>query len=199
MTARTRLVTMTGLLVALLGGGTAAQATTVVLPRPGQVGIGVQGQYGTLLSSGDLGKDFSAGPGLAIRMRYRMRYERGVGLSFENESFDGRNPSSLDTVATRLTLITSGLEVYQMFGTRTRTTRMLSAGAGLIQASEKLNNGETQFVDDALYLSAGGGIEHFFWRSWAFDLQGRYFAVFHTGSVNHDFQISGGLIFYASY
>jgi hypothetical protein len=199
MTARSRMVVRAALVVALWGGAGEAGAATVVLPRAGQVGVGMQGQYGSLLGSGSLGEDFSAGPGLAVRLRYRMRYERGLGLSFENQSFDARDEAAVDTAATRLTFITSGIEFYQMFGTRSRTTRMLSAGLGLMQASKKLNDGETEFLDDALYLSAGGGIEHFFWRSWAYDLQARYFAVFQGGGVNHDFQASAGLIFYASY
>ena len=50
-----------------LAAGVAHAAAQVILPRPGQVGFSLQGQYGTLLSSGNLGDEFGSGPGLAVR------------------------------------------------------------------------------------------------------------------------------------
>ena len=178
-----------------------AHAAPAQPPRPGQIGVGVQGQYGTLLDTGSLGTEFGSGAGLAVRLRYRMRYERGFGLSFESQSFDVRVEQPADSIFARkkLTMITSGLEFYQMFGTRTKTTRMLSIGVGLMQPSIKLNDGETEFVNDGLYVSAGAGIEHFFWGSLAYDISARYMTVFQESKANHDFQASAGLIFYASY
>src|SRR5580765_6857879 len=73
----------------LLGVGTAS-AWMVVPPRAGQVGIGIQGQYGMLLESGNFGKDFGQGGGLTVRLRYRLRYERATGLSFESQNFASR-------------------------------------------------------------------------------------------------------------
>ncbi len=188
-------------LAVVLGAGAAEAASSIVLPRAGQVGIGGQGQYGTLLDQGTLGKEFGSGPGLAVRARYRMRYERAIGLSFESESFDVRDPQPSDSLYARkqLTVILSGIEMYQMFGTRTRTTKYLCAGIALAQTSFKLNDGETEYPGDGLALTAGAGIERFFYRSWAFDLSTRYLAMFHDGKVNHDLQASVGLIFYASY
>jgi hypothetical protein len=198
-----------GLALALLSLAAAANAApSIVLPRPGQVGIGAQGQFGTLLESGRIGTDYGSGPGLAVRMRYRMRYERALGLSFESQTFDAREARLADTTAfvrlndVRLksaTLILSGLDLYQMFGTRTRTTKYLSAGIGLAQTSIKLTDGETAYPGDGFYLSASAGIEHFFWRSWAYDVGVRYLSVFQDGQANHDLQGSIGLVFYASY
>ena len=197
MQRRIALAVVTGILMSL---STAAAAPNIVLPRPGQVGIGVQGQFGMLAKSGDLGDLFSNGPGLGIRLRYRMRFERAVGLSFEAHQFDSRVIGVQgDTTIRKLTLIMSGVEIYQLFGTRDRTTRMVSVGAGLAQASAELNSDETIYPDDGLYVSAGAGIERFFFRSWAYDLSTRYFAVFQHGKTNHDFQAQAGLIFYASY
>ena len=196
------------LLAVLALAGAAAAEPSIVLPRPGQIGIGVQGQYGTLLQSGTLGQDYGAGPGMAVRARYRMRYERAIGASFESQSFDTRNaPLASDSpfdVANgirqkSLILTFSGVDIYQMFGTQTRTTKMINAGIGLVQVREKLSDGEYAFPGDAMYLSAGAGLERFFWRSWAYDLSGRYLAVLHSAKANHDLQISLGLIFYASY
>jgi hypothetical protein len=174
-------------------------ASNIVLPRPGQVGLGVQGQFGSLLEGGDYGDLFESGPGVAVRMRYRMRYERALGITFESQTFDARETSAADTAADKLTLIMSGIEVYQLFGTRTRTTRMVSVGLGLAQASAKLNSGETVFPDDGFYVNAGAGLERFVYRSWAIDLSTRYFAIFQHGKTNHDFQVAAGLVFYASY
>ncbi len=175
--------------------------STIVLPRPGQVGISVQGQYGSLLQGGAIGDLFNSGPGLAVRLRYRMRYERALGLSFESQTFDARKPQPSDSLFARkeATLILSGIEAYQLFGTRTRTTKMLSAGLGLVQTSYKLNDGETEFPGDGMFLSAGAGVEQFFYRSWAFDLSTRYLALFQNGKANHDIQASLGVVFYASY
>src|SRR5207244_719777 len=75
---------------ASIAASEARGAVVVTPPRPGQVGIGIQGQYGTLLNSGGIGDQFGSGPGIAVRLRYRMRYERGIGLSFESQRFDVR-------------------------------------------------------------------------------------------------------------
>ena len=204
MQRRIALAVVTGILISL----PAAAAPNIVLPRPGQVGIGVQGQFGMLAKSGDmgsglegdLGKGFSNGPGLGIRLRYRLRYERAIGLSFEGHQLNTRVVLPADTAFSKLSLITSGVEIYQLFGTRDRTTRMLSVGAGLAQPSVEQNDGVTNYLlEDGLYVSAGAGLERFFFRSWAFDLSTRYFAIFQNAKTNHDFQAQAGLIFYASY
>src|SRR5689334_19108292 len=189
-----------------------AGATTLVLPRAGQVGIGLQGQFGSLASTGELGQEFGSGGGLAVRLRYRMRYERAAGLSFESFTLDARHPdgragafdSLTDSPAvTRQSLkaTLAGLELYQLFDTRSKAVKMLSAGFGLAQFSAKLSDGETQYpiAGDGVYLSAGAGLERFVYRSWALDLSTRYHAIFHDGNVNHDVQVSAGMIFYAAY
>lgn len=203
-----RLVVMA--LVAAFTAGTAHAQKSLVLPRAGQVGLGVQGQFGMLMKSGTLGNEFESGPGLTVRLRYRMRYERALGLSFESQTFDARGPGApegaftADTLGTnrdRLTLVTSGVELYQLFDTRSPTVKMLSAGIGLAQLHSNLSDGEVQYpIDgDGFYVSAGAGVERFFYRSWAFDVSTRYMAVFQGGKVNHDMQASVGLMFYASY
>jgi hypothetical protein len=191
-----------GSTLALAGG---VEAATVVLPRPGQVGFAGLAQYGSLLRKGELGSDFGAGGGLAVRLRYRMRYERGLGLTFERHGFEVRDQQPADSLFAphTATLLASGGEIYQMFGTRTRTVRMLSAGVGLAQISQRLNDKETKLagrgVGDGLYVSAGAELEYFFWQSWAVDLSARYHAVFLNQTTNHDIQVGAGLIFYASY
>jgi hypothetical protein len=185
--------------------------SSIVLPRAGQVGLSVGGGYGSLLESGTIGSLYGAGPSLTVRLRYRMRYERGLGLSFESRTLDPRvapfayNPAFSDSVApSQLSMVLSGVEFYQLFDTRSRTTKMLMVGAGLAQMRAELNSGETQLSDefgsgDGLYVSAGAGVERFFYRSWAWDLSSRYFAVFRDGKANHDVEAALGLIFYASY
>ena len=185
---------------------------TVTPPRSGQVGLGISGSYGTFLSTGELGNEFGSGPGLSVRLRYRMRFERAIGLTFDAQQLDSRNPSgaagAFDSLTDapavlrdRLKMVTAGFEFYQMFDTRERTVKMLSAGAGLAQISAHLTDGETQYpIDgDGLYLSAGAGFERFFFRSWAWDLSTHYMAVFQGQKINHDIQVQLGLIFYAAY
>ena len=195
-----------------LSVGSAAANNNIILPRAGQVGIGVQVQGGTLLTSGDLGSEFGAGAGITVNVRYRMRFERAFGLTFGSQGLSARNNSGragafdalLDAplvLRDKLKLNTAGVEFYQLFDTRERTTKMLSAGAGLVQMSAHLTNGETQFpiAGDGIYLSLGAGFERFMFKSWAWDLGSHYMAIFHDGKMNHDVQLQTGLIFYAAY
>jgi hypothetical protein len=180
--------------------------STIVLPRPGQVGIGVQGGYGSLLKKDDIGSLFDTGPTIGFRLRYRMRYERAIGLSFEGQRFDIRQfephyPASDTTLDGRknVSFVLSGLEFAQLFGTRTRAVKMLMVGAGLAQGSGRTTGGDTWYPGDGTYVSAGAGLEYFFFRSWAWDVSGRYQAVFLPTSRTHDFQAALGVMFYASY
>jgi len=195
-----------------LAAGTAQAGSIVVLPRPGQVGVSLSVLYGTLLEAGNVGDQFGSGRGMALRMRYRMRYERGFGLSFESHGFDPRGVDSLldyvlkanvapddPSAYKRLNLFLYGVDFYQLFGTRTKTTKLVSVGAGLAHPVFALNNGDQQYAfNDGAYLSAGAGVERFFWQSVAFDLGARYHAIFVDGKVNHDLQLSAGFIMYAS-
>lgn len=198
-----------------VGAGPAGAATSVVLPRAGQVGIGLQAQGGTLLRSGGLGEEFGMGPGMTVRLKYRMRFERAIGLTFDMQQLEARDPSdragAFDFIEVpagtdpvlreKIKVVTAGIEFYQLFDTRSRTVKMLSAGAGLAQISAKLSNGETQFpiAGDGAFLSIGGGVERFAWRSLAWDLSTRYMAIFHDKKLNHGIQLQLGFIFYAAY
>lgn len=188
----------------------AARAVPVTPPRAGQVGIGVQGQYASLLGNRDFAHDFRDGPGLTVRLRYRMRFDRGIGLSFESHSAEARRffaqpigfPTQVDSSGfRRLNVITAGIEAYKLWGTRTRNVSMLSAGAGVASFSAQANTGETVFPlnGDGFYVSLGAGVERFVYRTWALDLSTRYVAMLHEGEVNHDARIALGLIVYASY
>ena len=199
----------------LAAAAPAAAASNVVLPRSGQVGIGMQGQVGTLFKSGELGEEFGAGGGLTFKVRYRMRFERAIGLTFDLQKLAARDPSSrggafdsievvpgVETpVRERLQMNTAGIEFYQLFDTRERTVKMISAGVGLVQINSHLSSGETQYplAGDGAYFSLGGGLERFFYRSIAWDLGLKYMGILHDGKLNHDVQLQAGLIFYAAY
>ena len=202
------------MLVTLALHGAPARADNVVTPpRSGQVGLGISGSYGTLLPTGELGNEFGSGPGLSVRLRYRMRYERAIGLTFDAERMNSRNPSgdagAFDSlgndppgvVRQYMKMVTAGFEFYQMYDTRERTVKYLSAGAGLAQISAHLSDGETQYpiAGDALFVSLGAGFERFFFRSWAWDMNFKYKPVLHDGKINHDLQAQLGLMFYAGY
>lgn len=203
-----RRVGMTATLLALVvvmypGHGSAG---TIVLPRPGQVGLGLQGGYGTLLKSGDLGGTFGDGFTIAARLRYRMRYERALGLTFENQRMAIRVPEATapppDTLLPgrdRVNVVLSGLEFYRMFGTRTPTVKMLMVGAGLAQTSGRTINNETFYPGDGAFVSVGFGVERFLYRSWALDFSTRYMALFLPDDRAHDVQAALGIMFYASY
>jgi opacity protein-like surface antigen len=191
-------------LLALAGASLAAPARAewvVTPPRPGQVGLSLQGQYGLMLNTGTLGRNFDQGPGLAVRLRYRMRYERAMGLSFEGQRFDARDASADPTAVKNVNLFAYGVDIYQMFGTRTRNTKWVGVGAGIVQLRRTLNDKEIEFGsdNDGAYVSAGAGVERFVWQSWALDLSARYLSVFQGGRANHDLQASAGIIVYAAY
>jgi hypothetical protein len=205
-------VFVVGAALGALAPGTARAGTVVVLPRPGQVGVSVSGLYGTLLDSGNVGEQFGSGAGMAVRLRYRMRYERGFGLSFQNHGFDPREgdtqvnywddsvmPADSSIGYSKANVFLYGLDFYQMFGTRTKSIKMLSVGAGLAHPVFALNDGQQQYpFGDGVYLCAGAGVERFVWRSLALDFGAHYNAVFINSKVNHDLQVSLGLIMYAS-
>ena len=175
----------------------------VIPPRAGQLGVGMQAQYGSLTSGGGFGSDFGSGAGMSVRLRYRLRYERAIGVSFERQSFDARELALGDSAEKSLTLMNSSIEFYQLFGTRTKTTRMLSVGFGLVQPSKRLRGGETKLggddVLDGAFVSVGAGMERFIYQSLGIDLNIHYQTIFQNGSTNHDIQAAAGLIFYATY
>jgi hypothetical protein len=208
-TALLTFITIVTLAVATLP---ARAASTILLPRAGQVGFGVSGSYGTFLPTGELGSEFGGGGGISVKVRYRMRFERAIGLTFDSERMNSRDPSGaagafdslLDAPAVLrdyMKMVTAGFEFYQLFDTRERTVKYLSAGAGLAQISAHLTDGETQYpiAGDALFVSVGAGFERFFFRSWAWDMNFKYKPVLHDGKVNHDLQAQLGLMFYAAY
>jgi len=201
MKRRYQLCMLTMLMAGVVSAVPARAALPVILPKPGQVGFALQGQYGALLSSGNLGDDFGSGGGLAVRVRYRMRYERALGISFESQSLDSREAPTADTSKTTLNMLLSGVDFYQMFNTDQKLQQMISIGAGLAQIHYTLRDGDTEYplAGDGVYVTVGAGLERFFYRSFAFDISGRYLAVFEDGKANHDFQAAGGIIFYASY
>lgn len=175
----------------------------VVPPRAGQLGVGLAGQYGSLLSSGGFGSEFGSGSGIGVRLRYRLRYERAVGVTFEQQKFDVRHEADSTFAERTLTLLNTSVEFYQLFGTRGNTTKMLSAGFGLCQPSKKLADGEVKLggndVLDGAFISVGAGLERFVYQSLGIDLNLHYQTIFQNGSTNHNIQASAGLVFYASY
>ena len=216
MNRRSYAVALASLVTLGIAAGSARAESSIVLPRAGQVGVGLQAQGGTMLKPGDLGIEFGSGAGLAVHMCYRMRFERAIGLSFEVQQLSARNASrnarlaggafdtldrALPGVRDRLKMLMAGVDFYQLFDTRERTVKYISAGGGLVQMSAHLTDGETQFPisGDGMYLSAGAGVERFFFKSWAYDLGTRYMAIFHGGTLNHDIQLRAGLVFYAAY
>ena len=197
--------------VVLAGAVAPARAASIVLPRSGQVGFAVEGLYGALTNGGSLGQEFGSGPGVSVQLRYRLRYERGIGLSFDAVTLDTRKPrydatafpASEDSL-TRSSLMvqTYGFDVYQFFGVRTKTPKFVLASAGLVHPYAKLADGQTEFTQsatDGFYVGVGGGLEHFIYRSWALDLNVRYKALLYDGQTNHLLQASLGMIFYAAY
>lgn len=199
---------------ALLACAGGARGATLVLPRAGQVGIDVQGQYGSLLQTGQFGREFGPGPGMAVRLRYRMRYERGIGLSFEENVLDSRSPRHdksaflaavpPDATDRKSFQVTSeAFDLYQFFGTRTKWTSYVTGTMGIAQLSGKLADGEIVYPQpkgtDAMLIGGGAGVERFVYRSWAVDVNVQYRALLYDRQVNSSLHAAVGMVFYAAY
>lgn len=194
---------LSGVMLAGLTLSTVAHAWVVVPPRAGQLGVSLDGQYGSLFKTGGLGSEFGAGPGLGVRVRYRMKYDRAIGLSFESSNYDVRNNADTTFADKTATLLNSSVEFYQLFGTDGKTTRMISGGFGLTQVSKTLNDGEKKLggddVSDGMFIAIGAGLERFVVQSFGIDLNAHYEMVFQNGSTNQLFEVGIGLVFYAGY
>jgi hypothetical protein len=215
MDRRMRAALLAALVALAVAASPAAAANNIVLPRSGQVGLGIQGQFSSMMSSGGLGEEFGSGGGLTVKVRYRMRFERAIGLTFGVQKLGARDPSgregaftAIDTIPGTTPVVrewlqvnTAGLEFYQLFDTRDRTVKLISAGVGLTQLSSHLSSSETQYptAGDGVYVSLGAGIERFFFRSMAWDLGLTYMGILHDQKLNNSFQLQGGIIFYAAY
>jgi len=194
----------TGLFLMTLMAAAAAHAAWIVVPpRPGQIGVAIDGQYGSFLSGGGLGSEFGAGGGLGVRVRYRMQYERAIGISFERCDYTVRHNADTTFADHTVTLINTGAEFYQLFGTEGKTTRMISAGFGITQVSKKLNDGEEKLggndVGDGGFVMLGVGLERFFVQAFGLDLNAHYELIFQNGSTNQLITASAGLVFYAGF
>jgi hypothetical protein len=201
-------------LVSLFTLAGSAHAFPIILPRAGEVGVGLQGEYGAMTNAGNLGQEFGNGGILGVRLVYRMRYGRGMGLSFEELQYKSRHVTAdssgafpapfpgFDPVYRKsLNITTEGVDLYQFFRTRTRTPIYLNGGVGIAQVVGKTPDGGTIYPlePDGYYLSAGAGLERFVYRSWALTASARYMGVFLDGSANTDFHASLGVILYAAY
>jgi hypothetical protein len=197
------------LLSLVLATASAHAAARVEPPRAGQVGLGLQLSYGSLLKSGDTGNEFGSGGSYAVRVRYRMRYQRAIGFSFEAHHYDVREPQPYvagqdsTILPDRLDTSLAGLDFYQMFGTRTANVSYVLVSGGVAIERVALNDGETEisgkFSGDGLYVGVGGGLERFVWRAVALDASARYYGIFREGRPHQSVQAQLGFIFYAGY
>lgn len=170
--------------------------------REGTVSLGGQAQYGTYFARTGFGRVYGAGPGMAVRLRYRTSRETALGISFEAQRMNADDDPVEDLDPEWLRTITTTLEYYQYFAVKKRTPRYLLAGAGLAQTRRRLNNGETDFPGDAGVLTLGGGTE-IWWKRWfTIDLSLRYymFARSRDGvwDLSHNVQAAAGVQFYTS-
>ena len=99
--------------------------------REGTLSLGMQGEYGSFVGSSGFGSEYNHGPSLAFRVRYRFAEDQAFGVSFEGQRFDAKVDSVGEFAPKYLTAITTTLEYYNYFQTRSRTPQYLMIGAGL--------------------------------------------------------------------
>jgi hypothetical protein len=170
--------------------------------REGTVSVGGQAQYGTFFAKTGFGRDYDAGPGMSIRLRYRTSRESAVGLSFEAQRMNAAEDPVSDFDPKWVRGIVTTFDYYQYFGVKQRAPRYLIAGAGLVQMRRELQDGEVDFPGDAGVVTLGGGTEYWWKRWFTLDLSARYylFARSQDGNVelSHNVQLAAGLQFYTS-
>ncbi len=171
--------------------------------REGTVSLGAQAQYGTLVGNVGFGRDFKAGPGMVISVRYRTSRDAAVGLSFGAQRFNVDKSSPAADVYDWARGITTTFDYYQYFDVRKRTPRYFTVGAGLAQMRRRLLDGETDFPGDAGILTLGGGTEIWCKRWLTIDLSVRYYGLLGridggSTSLSHNIQAAAGLQFYTS-
>lgn len=168
--------------------------------REGTLSLGAQGQYGAFIANTGFGNDFDAGPGLTVRVRYRTGRESAIGASFESQRYN----ATTDSVDWLQGIVTTA-EYYQYFRVRQRAPRYLLVGAGLLQTTRRLADGDSDFPGDAGVLTLGGGTEIWWKRTVTFDLSVRYYGFIRGGPnglsdarLSHAVQAALGLHFYTS-
>jgi len=170
--------------------------------REGTLSLGMQGEYGSFLGNSGFGAEFNHGPALAVRLRYRFAEDQAVGISFEGQRFDAKFDSTSEFAPKYLNAITTTLEYYNYFQTRSRTPQYLMIGAGLLQTRRHLNDSETDFPGDGGVLSLGAGAEYWWKRTLTFEFSLRYNGFIHSDngktSVTHGVQAGLGFQFYTS-
>jgi opacity protein-like surface antigen len=203
---------MWGVLAMILAASTAqAQETPPPAPpagfrprvvREGTLSLGMQGEYGSFLGNSGFGAEFNHGPAIAVRVRYRFAEDQAVGVSFEGQRFDAKVDSVSEFAPKYLNAITTTLEYYNYFQTRSRTPQYLMLGAGLLQTREHLNDSETTFPGDGGVISLGAGAEYWWKRTLTFELSLRYNGFIHSDNgktnVTHGVQAGLGFEFYTS-
>ncbi len=170
-------------------------------PRPvraGTVSLGGYAQYGTLFGSTRFGDMFDNGLGGGVSLRYRSGSDQAFGLSFESHSFGARVGADSAAAPDHLQLITTTVEYYKFFRTRSRLPRYLVLGAGLVQSRQTNRDGEKEFPGDGGTIKVGGGFEYWVNRTLTADLGLRYYGVLSQSEWTHDVQIALGINFYTS-
>jgi opacity protein-like surface antigen len=205
---------MWGVLAMILAASTArAQDETQPPPPPttgwkprivreGTLSLGLQGEYGSLIGNSGFGAEYNHGPAIAVRVRYRFAEDQAVGFSFEGQRFDAKVDSADAFAPKYLNAITTEIEYYNYFQTRSRTPQFLMIGAGLLQTRRHLNDSETDFPGDGGVISLGAGAEYWWKRTLTFELSLRYNGFIHndngTTSLTHGVQAGLGFHYYTS-
>jgi hypothetical protein len=170
--------------------------------REGTVSFGLQGGYGSFLGGSGFADDFSSGPNLAVRLRYRTGRESAIGLSFEGQRYDAKDAPLEPEDPEWVQVVTTTAEYYQFFSVRKRAPRYVVLGAGLAQSRRRLLNEETDFPGDGGVIILGAGTEFWWQRTISFELSARYYGILRgdDGSTlySNAAQVALGVHFYTS-
>lgn len=170
--------------------------------REGTVSLGGQAQYGTFFANTGFGREFDAGPGMTISLRYRNSRESALGLTFQGQRMDAAEEPVGEFDQESIRSIVTTFDYYQYFRVKHRAPRYLVAGAGLAQTRIQLKDGEVTFPGDAGVVTLGGGTE-VWWKRWiTFDFSARYYLFVQSGDngmdLSHNVQLAAGIQLYTS-
>ncbi|MBN1504806.1 MAG: hypothetical protein JW952_07085 [Candidatus Eisenbacteria bacterium] len=194
MRKEVRLLALAAWVMTAAGWHSAGQCGPIFEER-GTLMVGVQGQYGLLTGDAEPADEFDRGPGYALRLRYYMGDERAIGISMENQQFDGIPGGGSEPQPRDMTVAVFTADYLFYFQRPSALTRYLAVGVGFHHPARNYDDG-SEVGPDGLVLTAGAGLEYFFHRVVSFDVCVRGYGLFGQGGLLGSGEAAAGLNFY---
>jgi len=156
--------------------------------------------YGFVRGSSELNDHFDNGLGYAFRFRYMLSKRAALGISFENQRYDGRAglPVSTTQFATdsQLVVTTVASEAVVWFHREREWTPYLLGGLGYASPNVIYGRKEFRRVNEGPFLVVGAGVEKFVRPRVSLDFSMRGYGEVGNSELSMFSQISAGIHLY---